>query len=163
MVHMQSLNHTPQGFHSAPFVEFRQSFPSQIQIISPFVDRLMRFILHFRPEDGSEIDIETAVREAVANAMVHGNGENPSKRVYVECRCYTDREVSITIRDEGAGFDTSAVPDPTTPESRLSEHGRGIYLMKTLMDDVCFDESGTVVHMRKKTNVAQTEAALWQH
>ena len=162
MVHMQSLNHTPQGFHSAPFVEFRQSFPSQIQIISPFVDRLMRFILHFRPEDGSEIDIETAVREALANAMVHGNGENPSKRVYVECRCYTDREVSITIRDEGAGFDTSAVPDPTTPESRLSEHGRGIYLMKTLMDEICFDESGTVVHMRKKSNVgpdAQRRAA----
>ena len=162
MVHMQSLNHTPQGFHSAPFVELRQSFPSQIQIISPFVDRLMRFILHFRPEDGSEIDIETAVREAVANAMVHGNGENPSKRVYVECRCYTDREVSITIRDEGAGFDTSAVPDPTTPESRLSEHGRGIYLMKTLMDEICFDESGTVVHMRKKSNVgpdAQRRAA----
>jgi serine/threonine-protein kinase RsbW len=130
MVHMQSLNHTPQGFHSAPFVELRQFFPSEIRVISSFVDRLMRF-LHFRPEDGSEIDIETAVREALANAMVHGNGENPSKRVYVECRCYTDREVSITIRDEGAGFDTSAVPDPTTPESRLSEHGRGIYLMKT--------------------------------
>ena len=162
MVHMQSLNHTPQGFHSAPFVELRQSFPSQIQIISPFVDRLMRFILHFRPEDGSEIDIETAVREALANAMVHGNGENPSKRVYVECRCYTDREVSITIRDEGAGFDTSAVPDPTTPESRLSEHGRGIYLMKTLMDEICFDESGSVVHMRKKSNAgpdAQRRAA----
>jgi len=162
MVYMQSLDHTPQSFHSAPFVELRQSLPSQIQIISPFVDRLMRFILHFRPEDGSEIDIETAVREAVVNAMVHGNGENPSKRVHVECRCYTDREVSITIRDEGAGFDTSAVPDPTTPESRLSEHGRGIYLMKALMDDVCLDESGTVVQMRKKSNVgpdAQTKAA----
>ena len=161
MVHMQSLNHTPQGFHSAPFVELRQFFASEIRVISSFVDRLMRF-LHFRPEDGSEIDIETAVREAVANAMVHGNGENPSKRVYVECRCYTDREVSITIRDEGAGFDTSAVPDPTTPESRLSEHGRGIYLMKTLMDEICFDESGTVVHMRKKSNVgpdAQRRAA----
>ena len=162
MVHMQSLNHTPQDFHSAPFVELRQSCPSQIRVISPFVDRLMRFILHFRPEDGSEIDIETAVREAVANAMVHGNGENPSKRVYVECRCYTDRGVSITVRDEGAGFDTSTLPDPTTPESRLSEHGRGIYLMKTLMDEICFDESGTVVHMRKKSNVgpdAQRRAA----
>ena len=69
MVHMQSLNHTPQGFHSAPFVELRQFFPSEIRVISSFVDRLMRF-LHFRPEDGSEIDIETAVREALANAMV---------------------------------------------------------------------------------------------
>ena len=162
MVDMQSLNLTAQGFYSAPFVELRQSFPSQIRVISPYVDRLMRFILHFRPADGTEIDIETAVREALANAMLHGNGENPSKRVYVDCRCYTDREVSITIRDEGAGFDTNAVPDPTSPESRLSEHGRGIYLMKTLMDEICFDESGTVVHMRKKSNVgpdAQKRAA----
>jgi serine/threonine-protein kinase RsbW len=113
----------------------------------------MRFILHFRSADGSEVDIETALREALANAVVHGNRENPSKRVYVECRGYTDGEVSITVRDEGRGFDSNTVPDPTTPERRLFEHGRGIYLMKTLMDEVSFEESGKVVHMRKKSTV----------
>ena len=131
----------------------KASLPSRVQAISQFVDQLMRFILHFRSADGSEIDIETALREALANAVIHGNRENPSKLVYVECRCYADGEVSIAVRDEGPGFDISAVPDPTTPESRQFEHGRGIYLMKTLMDEVSFEDSGTVVHMRKKSNV----------
>ena len=152
MALIQALNHVSQSFHSTPFVELRQSFPSQVRVISQFVDQLMRFILHFRSADGSENDIEMALREALANAIVRGNAENAGKRVYVECRCYIDGEVSITVRDEGPGFDTSAVPDPTTPEGRLFEHGRGIYLMKTLMDEVSFEERGTIVHMRKKSN-----------
>jgi len=114
MAHTQGRTLTQRSFHSASFVELRQSFPSQV---------------------------------------IHGNRENSSKHVYVECRCYADGEVSITVLDEGQGFDTNAVPDPTTPERRLSEHGRGIYLVKTLMDEVSFEESGTVVHMRKKPNV----------
>ena len=152
MAHTQALNHVPRSFQSTPFVELR-SFPSQVQVISQFVDRLMRFILDFRSADGSEVDIEMALREALANAVVHGNRENPSKRVYVECHGYTDGEVSITVRDEGPGFDSNTVPDPTTPERKLFEHGRGIYLMTTLMDEVSFEESGRVVHMRKKSNV----------
>ena len=85
----------------------------------------------------------------------HGNCENPSKRVYVECRCYIDGEISITVRDEGPGFDSNAVPNPTTSEGRLSNHGRGIYLMKTLMDEVFFEESGTVVHLQMKPNAVR--------
>src|SRR5215471_13053868 len=142
-----------RSLHSAPFVELQQSFPSQIQVISPFVDQLMRFILNFRFADGSEVDIETALREALANAVIHGNGKNPNKHVQVECRCFTDG-VSITVRDEVPGFDSNAVPDPTTPETRLSGHGRGIYLMKTLMDEVSFEENSTIVHMRKRPRLA---------
>jgi serine/threonine-protein kinase RsbW len=153
MAQTQGLILALRSPHSASFVELQQSFPSQVQVIPTFVDQLMRFILRFRSADGSEIDIETALREALANAMVHGNHENPSKRVYVECRCYTNGEISITVRDEGLGFDSNSVPDPTTPEGRLSNHGRGIYLMKTLMDEVFFEESGKVVHLRKKPNV----------
>ena len=151
MAHTQALNHVPRSFQSTPFVVL-QSFPSQVQVISQFVDQLMRFVL-LRSADGSEVDIETALREALANAVVHGNRENPSKRVYVECRRYIDGEISITVRDEGPGFDSNTVPDPTTPERSLFEHGRGIYLMKTLMDEVSFEESGRVVHMRKKSKV----------
>jgi len=152
MAHTQALNHVPRSFQSTPFVELR-SFPSEVQAISQFVDQLMRLIQHFRSADGSEVDIETALREALANAVVHGNRENPSKSVYVECCGYTDGEVSITVRDEGPGFDSNTVPDPTTPERRLFEHGRGIYLMKTLMDEVRFEDNGAVVRMRKQSNV----------
>jgi serine/threonine-protein kinase RsbW len=157
MVHTQSLSLLARNAHSAPFVELRQSLPSKVAAISPFTDQLMRFILNFRSMDGGEGDIEMALHEALANAVIHGNGENSSKRVYVTCRCYMDGEVAITVRDEGKGFDSSTVPDPTFLENLLFTHGRGIYLMKTLMDEVSFAEGGAVVMMRKKSNASSAE------
>jgi serine/threonine-protein kinase RsbW len=152
MANVKTRNIVPHSFLSAPYAELRQSFRSQIQAISPFVEQLMGFILKFRSADDSETDIETTLREALANAVLHGNGEDSSKRVHVVCRCYIDGEVWITVRDEGRGFDINAVPDPTEPENRLSTGGRGIYLMQRLMDEVFFEGGGTVVHLRKKSN-----------
>jgi len=153
MADAQARNIVPHSFHSAPYVELRQSFSSQIQAISPFVEKLMWFILKFRTADDIETDIETALREALANAVIHGNGEDSFKRVHVVCRCYIDGEVWITVRDEGRGFDMNTVPDPTEPENRLAPGGRGIYIMQTLMDEVFFEGGGTIVHLRKKSNV----------
>lgn len=152
MVHTQSLVLLPQNAHSVPFIELRQLLPSTVAVISPFVDQLMRFVLKFRNADGSENDIEMALHEALANAVIHGNGENSSRHVDVKCRCYMDGEIVITVRDEGHGFDTSAVPDPTVRENLLFTHGRGIYLMKTLMDEVSFEDGGAVLIMTKKSN-----------
>ena len=87
MAHTQSLSLLPPTNHSAPYVELRQSLPSRVGLVSPFVDQLMRFILNFRMADGSEIDIEMALLEALANAVIHGNGSNSFKSVYVTCRC----------------------------------------------------------------------------
>ena len=157
MVHTQSLSFLPRNAHSVPFAELRQSLPSKVGAISSFADQLMRFILNFRTADGTEADIELALHEALANAVMHGNGENSCKRVYVTCRCYMDGEVAITVRDEGKGFDSSTVPDPTFLENVLFAHGRGIYLMKTLMDEVSFEEGGAVVMMRKKANANSAE------
>ena len=137
---------------SFPFVELRHSFPSDVQAISPFVDQLMRFIGRFRSVDKNESDIELALREALANAIVHGNREDPLKRVFVICRCNTNGAVSITVRDEGQGFEIESIPDPTVPENRLRTTGRGIYLMRRLMDEVRFDRRGTVVYMHKNAN-----------
>jgi serine/threonine-protein kinase RsbW len=134
------------------FTELELSFPSQRDAVWPFVARVMCFIATFRDADGSEADIELALHEAIVNAIVHGNAEAPHKRVYVTCCCSADGEVSITVRDEGQGFDSQAVPDPTTPENRFATHGRGIYLMRTLMDEVSFQAGGRVVYMRKKPN-----------
>jgi serine/threonine-protein kinase RsbW len=156
MAHPQSTSPAPPS-RSVPFVELRQSLPSQIATISPFVDQIMRFISNFRVADESEMDIELALREALANAVIHGNGENSYKQVHVECRCYTNGEVVITVRDEGAGFDSRILTDPTVPENRLLAHGRGIYLMKTLMDEVCFEERGALVRMRKNSNAGAAQ------
>src|SRR6202046_3359076 len=115
MARGQAVLHTSPAFRSVPFVELRQTLPSQTAIISPFVDQLMHFIARFRTPDGSELNIETALHEALANAIVHGNQEDPRKLVCVACRCTMDGEVSLSVQDEGQGFDTAAVLDPTTP------------------------------------------------
>lgn len=153
----RTFDQLPGTSRSGPSVELQQSLASQVEAIEPFTEQLMRFIAKFRTLDGSEASIELAVHEALANAVVHGNQMNPNKRVCIACRCYIDGEVSITIRDQGQGFDSSSIPDPTAPENQLSAHGRGIYLMQASMDEVHFDEGGVVVHMRKKPNSGATE------
>jgi serine/threonine-protein kinase RsbW len=97
-----------------------------------------------------ESEVEIALREALANAIIHGNHENSGKHVHVRCRCELT-EISIAVKDEGSGFDVDRISDPTAPENTRSAHGRGIYLMKALMDEVRFEEGGVVVHMRKST------------
>lgn len=138
-----------QASRSVAFVGLRNTLPSDIDVVSPFVDQLMRFISRFRATDESNFAIELALREALVNAIVHGNEEDPSKRVYVKCRCTTDGEVLITVEDEGRGFESGGVPDPTSPGNLLWTHGRGIHLMRVSMDEVSFENDGSVVHMRK--------------
>src|SRR5882724_665751 len=138
---------------SGPHIRLELSLRSEVGAISPFVDTLMHLIRKCKWVAGNEEDIEIALREALANAVIHGNHEDPGKQVYVGCRGGTD-EVSIVIRDEGQGFDSGNVPDPTAPENIKSSHGRGIYLMKTLMDEVRFERGGTVVYMRKSRREA---------
>lgn len=152
MAYGQVLSHTPKVVHSVPFIELRQSLPSRISIISPFVDQLMRFVARFRKVDSSELEIETAIREALANAIVHGNNQDTRKRVHVVCRCTVDGEVSVRVEDEGQGFDVDRVADPTAPENRCLPYGRGIYLMKRSMDEIAFEQGGAVVYMRKASN-----------
>lgn len=140
------------GSRPVPSVEVRHSLRSQTEAISPLVDQLISLIRASRTADGSEDDIEIALREAVTNAVVHGNREDQNKHVEIICRLAIDGAVDITIRDEGDGFDSSSIPDPTAPENRMSTHGRGIYLMRSLMDEVRFEDRGTVVHLYKKPN-----------
>ena len=131
-----------------PSIQLEFSLRSEFSAIAPFLETLMRLIRKCRWVPGNEEDIEIALCEALANAVIHGNHEDPRKRVYVGCRGGTD-EVSIVVRDEGQGFDIDGVPDPTTPGNIESSHGRGIYLMKNLMDEVRFERGGSVVYMRK--------------
>ena len=124
-----------------PCIELERSLPSVVAAISPFVDRLMPLLKKCGCVAEGESDVEIALREALANAIIHGNLENPRKHVHVRCRCKRE-EVSIAVKDEGRGFDINKMPDPTAPPNIGSVHGRGIYLMRTLMDEVRFEEGG---------------------
>ena len=86
--------------------------------------------------------------EALRNAMLHGNKEHPQKKVYIETEI-TDKAITITVEDEGEGFDHSKVPDPTVGENLLKEGGRGVYLIRHLMDEVKYKNNGSKVIMIK--------------
>ena len=143
----------PRAHQGGPCLELERSLPSKVAAISPFVDKLMRLIRKCGCAAEGESDVEIALREALANAIIHGNHENPGKHVHVRCRCEAS-EISIAVQDEGRGFDVDKLADPTTPENSRSVHGRGIYLMKALMDEVRFEDGGVAVHMRKSTGKA---------
>jgi serine/threonine-protein kinase RsbW len=95
--------------------------------------------------------ISMAVREAMINAVMHGNGYSPDKRVKLSFEQSAGNLV-ITIRDEGAGLDPDTVPDPLAPENIMKQSGRGIFLMRAFMDDVKFRklEPGTEITLIKR-------------
>jgi len=130
------------------FLEIDAWIRSEIKAITPVVERLMRLIEGSHCITGEEPSVELALREALNNALVHGNRLDTHKLVHIRCRCRVGEGVSITVSDQGEGFDPSAVPDLSV-ENLQSEHGRGIYLMKWAMDQVSFGGGGTEVHMWK--------------
>ncbi|MGC1782263.1 MAG: ATP-binding protein [Acidobacteriaceae bacterium] len=142
---------TPASHPCSPSIQFEFSLSSDVAKISPFMDTFMLLIRKCRCIPGYETDLEISLREALENAVVHGNHEDPRKRVYVSCRYELD-EVSIAVRDEGQGFDLDKIADPTAPDNIQLSRGRGIYLIKALMDEVRFEEGGVLVYMRKRAS-----------
>lgn len=132
------------------FIQLRYTLPNDVHVVSPFVDQLLRFISRLPEVDGNDFGIDLALREALVNAIVHGNKGKAHKQVHVKCRLSMDGEVSITVEDEGRGFQHNSIPDPTSPDNLMRPEGRGIYLMRAMMDEVEFEQGGSVVHMRKR-------------
>ena len=138
------------GKHSrSSILEIDCWMPSKIQAISPLVDRMMRLIEKAKCVPGAEFDVELAIREALGNAVVHGNQENPDKKVHIRCRCESGNEVSIVVTDQGEGFDFLKIFGNGLTSTPADGHGHGIQLMRAYMDDVRFEQGGSEVHMRK--------------
>ena len=127
---------------------------SEVRAISPLVDRFMELIERAKCVPGAEFDVELAIREAVGNAVLHGNQENPDKRVHIRCRCESGNGISIVVTDEGKGFDFLKILGNGLTSDFPGPHGHGIQLMRAYMDDVRFERGGTEVHMRKRLRAA---------
>lgn len=117
--------------------------------ISPIVDSVLDMTRRMGCARGHEFEIETAIREALANAIKHGCGGDPSKQVRCCVACDEARGMLIIVSDPGQGFDPAAVPSPLAGQQIYSEHGRGLYLINRLMDEVWFSDGGTRIHMIK--------------
>ena len=132
-------------------------YRAKLGLFQPLVDRLMRLIEGSHCVTGEEHAVELALREALSNAVVHGNRLNAHKLVHVRCRCKVGNGISLIVSDQGQGFDALSVPDSVGAENLEAEHGRGIRLMKFVMDEVSFQQRGTEVHMCKR--LARNERA----
>lgn len=124
--------------------------PGRYEAISPVVDRVLGLVQTMGCVKGKEFHVETALREALANAIRHGCGGDPDKSVQVCVACDEERGMLIIVRDPGPGFDPRRLPSPVRGQNILSAHGRGIFLINELMDDVRFERGGTEIRMRTR-------------
>jgi serine/threonine-protein kinase RsbW len=97
-------------------------------------------------QDRLRLNLRVGLTEALANAMLYGNSRDPRKRVRVDAQV-AEGVLTIRVTDEGRGFDPAAVSDPTLPRNRKRAGGRGIFLIRKLMDRVEFNESGNSITM----------------
>ena len=117
--------------------------------ISAIVEAVLAIAAEMKCAAGKEFEVETALREALANAILHGCSNDRSKQVQCSVACDRARGMIIAVRDPGKGFEPSSIPSPVVGQNVYSEHGRGIYLINQLMDKVWYERGGTEIHMRK--------------
>lgn len=130
----------------------RLVLPSRIEAVADAAAAVTDFVKGCGLDEQVAFGVDMAVREALTNAVVHGNQEDERKSVEVIFGC-GGNALEIEIRDQGEGFDPASVPDPTEPANLLKTSGRGIFLMRTFMDEVDWfarPDGGTTVRLVKK-------------
>ena len=145
---------TPNGHHIVR-LEFSSVFEMVdfVQVVSDHVSHSVGM------DEDSAHWVSVAIRESVINAIKHGNRSDSTKHVFVEFETKTVdvAELSIRVRDQGAGFDPEEVADPLAPENLLKSSGRGIFLIRNFMDDVQLKrapEGGMEIRMVKRVQPA---------
>lgn len=120
---------------------------NELQKVERFTEKLS-YKMNFTEE---EIDgLAISITEIVSNAIAHGNKKDKNKKVIINYRL-SPKTITITVQDEGKGFDIEKIDNPLDPQNLLKESGRGIYIVRALMDKVEFisNETGTLVRMIK--------------
>jgi serine/threonine-protein kinase RsbW len=130
--------------------ELNLSFPADTNQIAPVVDQVVELARPAAGESGAEMNVALALTEALANAVKHGSKNDPSKIVSCSASLNGDGILDLVVRDSGPGFDPDKVPDPRFGDGLSADHGRGIYLIRELMDEVWYEHHGTELHMKKK-------------
>ncbi|MEO8725998.1 MAG: ATP-binding protein [Acidobacteriaceae bacterium] len=139
--------------------KFTLTIPAKVSAITPVVDGVLETLRQMKSAEGKEFEVEMALREALANAIVHGCHSDESKHVQCSVACAETGELTLVIRDPGEGFDPAQVADPLTSAHLHDTHGRGVYLINSLVDGVEIvtrkndpEATGTEVRMRVAGN-----------
>jgi serine/threonine-protein kinase RsbW len=122
----------------------------EVKAIDPVISHIMEKIKAMGCAAGKEFEVETSIREALANAVLHGCKEDPECTVQISVVCDESRGILIVVRDPGPGFDPGDIPSPVKGRQLYEDSGRGIYLISQLMDEVSFWEDGTEIRMCKR-------------
>ena len=131
-------------------IRLRIQVPARRQSIPDALVPMMGFARECGCDADAEPDLEIALREALANAVLHGSGSNDTKTVRIRCYGVPDAALVIAVRDEGNGFDPAEVPDPRAEDRRFLHHGRGLFLMRELLDHLVYRKGGREVVLYKK-------------
>jgi serine/threonine-protein kinase RsbW len=129
---------------------FSEVVRSDIRAVEQVVARVVAALNGSECADEQCVAADVALREALANAILHGNGSDARKRVELDCFRHADGSVTLVVRDEGSGFDPAKLTDPTEPQNILRSGGRGIFLIRHFMDDVSFRRGGSEIRMKKR-------------
>lgn len=133
-------------------VTTKLDLPSRIESVEEAAQAAAAFVQRLRLGDEAAFGFDMAVREAVTNAVIHGNKRDETKQVEISFT-ETPERAEISVRDYGTGFDPASVPDPTSKENLMKTNGRGILFMNTFMDAIKWEKAtdgGTVVRMTKR-------------
>jgi len=125
--------------------------------LAPARDAIMDFVHEHCADEQQEIDILLALQEALANAILHGCQSDASQLVHCAVEI-SPSAIAFTIRDPGPGFDTGSATENTEDGTNLTQHGRGIHLMRSLMDEVTYHRHGSEVEMKKFRAAPQQSA-----
>lgn len=148
------------GSPSFPHIDFnsetlklrlKMDIPADRDRVTDVVEGIMKMVRAMDCACGHENDVELSLQEALANAIVHGAHGDRNKMVECRVACDDAHGMLVVVADPGDGFDPAQVPNPLLAENLYSSHGRGIYLINRLMDQVEFKGGGTEIHMRKFT------------
>lgn len=142
--------------------EFVLLLPSDLRLVEAAIGYLIaRFRRHGFDGSRLTLNLRVSIAEALANAMLYGNRHDPRK--YVRVHVIIDpAHTAVTVTDEGGGFDPAAVPDPTRPENLNRSGGRGIFLIRQLMDEVYFSERGNTVRFILRRSAPPTRRSAGQ-
>ncbi|WP_395804660.1 ATP-binding protein [Daejeonella sp.] len=118
-----------------------------ITLLENFIDELSA---KYNFSDEVYANVLTCLSEAIINAVLHGNDQNPEKKVYINLEVIENKRLVFTVTDEGNGFDFNNIPDPTAPENLENLSGRGIFIIKKLADQCIFNSKGNELELHFK-------------
>src|SRR5262249_47845987 len=118
---------------------------SRREAVAAMVERILKAVQPVGLSEDRRANFAVAITEALSNAAVHGNRLHPDRKVVVTVTVDPGDRASVEVKDSGPGFDASAVADPTEPSRVMKTGGRGVFLMRRLVDRAEFNQSGNCV------------------